>query len=551
MANLPTVGSDTGIWGSELNTYLLVGHDANGHHQTLYSVREYGASGNGVTDDTVAIQAAITAAQNAGGGIVFLPTGTYVVSASLLITADNIQVIGAGWGAVLAPTAALANLPVIWVQQALTTAYRYGIRFADFYLNGNNVTGIIGLQLDTTYHAEIQHVRVRFCPGKGIYLNSPVGNLLGAYTHVLHCVVGDGGAGHGIETNNHEFNTIELSLFNWQQTAGGVAIDLHSGSNVILGNTFDECDTSIACNSFTFQQTILGNQFDRGLTRFILVSSVKSGVVIEGNFFGEFAGTGAKNMIDVSGGSNHDNIIRGNYASVFSAWTTFITEAVGTGVPGNRYEGNNTGGLPIVLVSGIARNNAGFNPVKPLPTPAAPVPTTTTTGGTIAAGVYGVEITYVNAFGETLASVNGPITTTGATSKITIPAPPVIGNATGWYAYVTQVNGAIFTRQQTAGAPTSLNSSLVLTAPPTNTGANPPGANTTAGFTQPSVPATGVAFTNTFGVDCTVYVTGGTVTGIAIGGLTTGATSGAFRVQARETITLTYSVAPTWQWFGD
>jgi len=42
-----------------------------------YNVRDYGAVGNGVHDDTASIQAAIDACDNAGGGTVFFPTGHY------------------------------------------------------------------------------------------------------------------------------------------------------------------------------------------------------------------------------------------------------------------------------------------------------------------------------------------------------------------------------------------------------------------------------------------------------------------------------------------
>ena len=46
-----------------------------------FSVRGYGATGDGVTDDTAAIQAAITAA--GAGGTVLFPTGTYRLTATL------------------------------------------------------------------------------------------------------------------------------------------------------------------------------------------------------------------------------------------------------------------------------------------------------------------------------------------------------------------------------------------------------------------------------------------------------------------------------------
>lgn len=47
---------------------------------TLFNVLDFGAKGDGVTDDTQAIQKAIDAAAKAGGGQVFVPEGTYIVS---------------------------------------------------------------------------------------------------------------------------------------------------------------------------------------------------------------------------------------------------------------------------------------------------------------------------------------------------------------------------------------------------------------------------------------------------------------------------------------
>jgi hypothetical protein len=105
--------------------------------------------------------------------------------------------------------------------------------------------------------------------------------------------------------------------------------------------------------------------------------------------------------------------------------------------------------------------------------PAAPVPTNAATGGTVLAGVYGVKVTYVSAAGETVASAAGTTTTSGTTSTLTIPSPAANANATGWYAYVTQVGGSTYTRQQAAGSPTAIGTGLTLTAPPTSTGAQP------------------------------------------------------------------------------
>jgi hypothetical protein len=69
----------------------------------------------------------------------------------------------------------------------------------------------------------------------------------------------------------------------------------------------------------------------------------------------------------------------------------------------------------------------------------------------------------------------------------------------------------------------------------------------------PSVPSSTVALANPYPVSCTVYIHGGTVTVISVSGSATGlaATPAMVRVPAGATITMTYSAAPAWTWFGD
>jgi hypothetical protein len=53
--------------------------------QKVYNVRDFGAAADDRTDDTAAIQAALKAAGDAGGGIVYFPRGRYQVTATLRI----------------------------------------------------------------------------------------------------------------------------------------------------------------------------------------------------------------------------------------------------------------------------------------------------------------------------------------------------------------------------------------------------------------------------------------------------------------------------------
>ncbi len=55
----------------------------------VFDVTDFGAQGNGVTDDTAAIQAAIDAAAAIGGGVVWFPPGTFPLASSLQIGARN------------------------------------------------------------------------------------------------------------------------------------------------------------------------------------------------------------------------------------------------------------------------------------------------------------------------------------------------------------------------------------------------------------------------------------------------------------------------------
>lgn len=63
----------------------------------VHDVRAYGATGDGVADDTVEIQAALDAVGAAGGGSVLIPLGQFNISATLTVP-SNVLVQGVGYG---------------------------------------------------------------------------------------------------------------------------------------------------------------------------------------------------------------------------------------------------------------------------------------------------------------------------------------------------------------------------------------------------------------------------------------------------------------------
>lgn len=67
-------------------------------------------------------------------------------------------------------------------------------------------------------------------------------------------------------------------------------------------------------------------------------------------------------------------------------------------------------------------------------------------------------------------------------------------------------------------------------------------------YTAPAIPTSGTPLRSPAWRDAAVTITGGTVTGIAVDGQTTGVTSGTVLVPSGRTVTLTYSAAPAWTW---
>jgi hypothetical protein len=65
----------------------------------LFNVKAYGATGNGIANDTTAIQSAINAAVSAGGGIVYFPEGSYLLNGTITNSrADIVSLVGTGMG---------------------------------------------------------------------------------------------------------------------------------------------------------------------------------------------------------------------------------------------------------------------------------------------------------------------------------------------------------------------------------------------------------------------------------------------------------------------
>lgn len=110
----------------------------------------YGAKGDGTTQDAAAVQAACTAAGNAGGGVVLLPAGTYLltpVSATVpaVTVPSNVTIAGDGRGATVILKG--GNGPLLDYSGAgpnpQTASWNKHQGLRDLSINGNSKTGLL------------------------------------------------------------------------------------------------------------------------------------------------------------------------------------------------------------------------------------------------------------------------------------------------------------------------------------------------------------------------------------------------------------------------
>ena len=305
------------------------------------SVKDFNAVGDGVTDDTAAIQSAIDAAETIGGSIVLFPEGTYLISDT--ITVDDVSVILMGVGAIIeqmfttdvAPKGSVIKLkdgafttaskPIIeFVYQGTNSEARLGSQMRDIVVFGNRSTDTaspensgtynnnntygIGVQIEGARYVTLERVFCLWCAEDGIKAISGGSQSVSSNNlHVYHCVcVGNGddgidvAVGDSVITYNHcGYNGGDgiaigssgdyLGNLCWNNFGNGIRA---SGSkpNVVGGRCYDNKAAGILVSG-NLDEVLLsgiacvGNGQDATLT-----DAERSGVYISGASKGTISG---------------------------------------------------------------------------------------------------------------------------------------------------------------------------------------------------------------------------------------------------------------------
>ncbi len=153
--------------------------------QEVISVRDFGAVGDGVTDDTAAIQAAVDYAgtitgssdYTATGVGVFFPAGDYLISSTITITSGGIGLFGnpARGPRIITNE---ATLDMFTVGDSGDTANNWEVHFSNllFYASNVNNAGVVGIRVYRSFMGS-----VRWCAFENCY-EGIVGHRMNRWT---------------------------------------------------------------------------------------------------------------------------------------------------------------------------------------------------------------------------------------------------------------------------------------------------------------------------------------------------------------------------------
>jgi hypothetical protein len=316
-------------------------------------VRDYGARGDGITDDTASIQAAVDSAARHGGGVVYFPAGTYIVAPSpirFLVLKSNVQLRGDGPCSVLRVKNGAGNYTTIF-GQARPDQPVENITLSDFRVDqnptgnsastiqvGNSGTAQFVLYLTTAHRISVRNCSFDPCTGiNTIAISGPASSnieVLNNYFNFFQCGTFRDYDNSAIYMNNCAHQVMGNQFRAAIAQHARAAIETHNGQSVVSGNISDGYQTG--CNIVTTRGvggsvrensdiTVCSNTFSRACYGIMLWSQtgmVCRNVTIANNTIsmaqvehGEIASSGISMTLDtVSGKLNGDyeNIIIAN-----------------------------------------------------------------------------------------------------------------------------------------------------------------------------------------------------------------------------------------------
>lgn len=265
------------------------------------NVLDYGATGNGTTDDTAAIQAAIDAIEaDTTRPSLYLPSGIYKITAKLVISVRFMQIVGDGIGRAIGSTTNIQGGTAIWYAGAVLSATE-GVITADAGLGATRGLQVKNLSILCAFNANGLYLNgCDMAEINNVYIDSPIKGIVldtSCYSsQIRRCEIYDPQTG-GVEliANNHAVR-IENCRFNSSSTtiktpefAIKIATTINCSDVGVQGCNFDYYKVTVAhvylatqCRGFNFIGNYLECRGD-GVTAGAIVLEAGDGVFIAGN----------------------------------------------------------------------------------------------------------------------------------------------------------------------------------------------------------------------------------------------------------------------------
>lgn len=255
--------------GDNINRYD--GHNHDGVNSPLisalgslrfFNAKDYGALGNGIADDTAAIQSTINAA-GAAGGRVYIPVGTYLISSALTCAFSNVSFLGDGAASILKCNVTLAYL------MYFNSVSNIALSQLAFYGHETAVGGKEGIRFDTVTSFLVENCLFSGpvdATGFNIHINT-ISSSYGLVTGntFKRCVGTTSGNGYGVLVSSCSYIKVNHNSFDWTQagTQGGRHCVYYSNGthdSEIVGNSMlNSYYESVSLNCLSASQSQMYN----------------------------------------------------------------------------------------------------------------------------------------------------------------------------------------------------------------------------------------------------------------------------------------------------
>ena len=284
------------IGGVSLPAFALTTPPTRSRGTTLRDVKAYGAYGDGLHDDTAAIQAAINSLPTTGGTVT-IPAGTYLIDTSKKINLRSLMHLKMDPNAILkAKTSSLSRHYLVYISNKSDVEISGGQLVGDrdthkYATSGTHEWGH-GIQILGGKRVTVRDLHVSKCTGDGVCIGGSSADV------VIANIISTQNRRQGLSVTNCSNIKVYDSEFSYTQgTSPECGIDI-------------EPDDGYTCNSVLIQNCRLNNNKRYGLN----IWNRTTNVTLDGNTF-EYNGSLGMGTVGISGLTVTNNIFRFNSAT--------------------------------------------------------------------------------------------------------------------------------------------------------------------------------------------------------------------------------------------